>query len=129
MPQLDKVTFLSQFIWLTITFLGLYLILIKVLLPNISQILKLRKKKLEEANSLINTLKDEEKKISEQYDSQIAKSIEFSSVILTKGVNDSNTWFIKSIDEMNRKILYPINENFIKTIAQTSWITYRKVNL
>jgi len=42
MPQLDKVTFLSQFFWLCIAFSGLYLILVKTFLPYLSRILKVR---------------------------------------------------------------------------------------
>jgi hypothetical protein len=42
MPQLDSVTFLSQFFWLCIVFSGLYLILVKFCLPSIARILKVR---------------------------------------------------------------------------------------
>lgn len=42
MPQLDPVTFLSQFFWLCIVFSSLYLILVKFCLPNIARILKVR---------------------------------------------------------------------------------------
>ena len=46
MPQLDKVTFFSQFFWLCIFFLGFYIIIHKYFLPRICRILKLRKKKI-----------------------------------------------------------------------------------
>jgi hypothetical protein len=42
MPQLDPVTFASQFFWLCIVFSALYLILVKFCLPNIARILKVR---------------------------------------------------------------------------------------
>jgi len=43
MPQLDKVTFLSQFFWLCIVFSSLYLLLVKIFLPSIARLLKGRK--------------------------------------------------------------------------------------
>ena len=46
MPQLDKVTFLSQFFWLCFFYLGFYYIISKIYLPQISRIIALRKKKL-----------------------------------------------------------------------------------
>jgi len=42
MPQLDPVTFLSQFFWLCVVFSALYLILVKFCLPSIARILKVR---------------------------------------------------------------------------------------
>jgi hypothetical protein len=42
MPQLDKVTFLSQFFWLCIVFFGLYLILVKHYLPALARIVLVR---------------------------------------------------------------------------------------
>lgn len=42
MPQLDKVTFLSQFFWLCIVFISMYLILVKFFLPALARIVKLR---------------------------------------------------------------------------------------
>ena len=46
MPQLDKVTFLSQLWWCFFVFLGFYFVIHKSFLPKISRILKLRKKKI-----------------------------------------------------------------------------------
>jgi hypothetical protein len=42
MPQLDKVTFLSQFFWFCIVFFSMYLILVKLFLPALARIVKVR---------------------------------------------------------------------------------------
>jgi len=42
MPQLDFVTFFSQFFWLVVIFLGFYLVLAKYYLPRIARTKKLR---------------------------------------------------------------------------------------
>jgi len=51
MPQLDKVTFLSQFVWLVIVFFSLYLILVKFHLPSIARILQTRQIVVEMENN------------------------------------------------------------------------------
>ena len=42
MPQLDKVTFLSQFFWFCVVFFSMYLILVKLFLPSLARIVKVR---------------------------------------------------------------------------------------
>jgi len=42
MPQLDKVTFLTQYFWLCIVFFSLYLILVKFFLPAFARIVQVR---------------------------------------------------------------------------------------
>lgn len=47
MPQLDIATFLGQSTWLTVVFMGFYLIMVGSVLPLLSRALKLRAKKLD----------------------------------------------------------------------------------
>lgn len=46
MPQLDKVTYLSQFFWLCFFFLGFYFSLVQFFLPKMARIFKFRQEKL-----------------------------------------------------------------------------------
>jgi len=62
MPQLDKVTFLSQFFWLTFFFLGFYLLLAKTFLPKMSRIMKVRNRYLGSQEE--NKWQEENKKVS-----------------------------------------------------------------
>ncbi len=59
MPQLDKVTFLSQFFWFCVVFITMYLVLVKFYLPAIARIVKVRQNLAsdadEEANSVEST--------------------------------------------------------------------------
>ena len=47
MPQLDKVTFFSQFFWLCFFYLGFYGVVVKQILPRFGRIFKLRENKNE----------------------------------------------------------------------------------
>jgi hypothetical protein len=51
MPQLDKVTFLSQFFWLCIIFSALYLSLVKFYLPSLARIVTVRQHMISSASS------------------------------------------------------------------------------
>jgi len=57
MPQLDKVTFLSQFFWFCVVFFSMYLILVKLFLPALARIVKVRQSLVGsvEENSIAST--------------------------------------------------------------------------
>jgi len=46
MPQLDTVTYMSQFFWLCFFFLGFYFSLVQFFLPKMARILKFRQEKM-----------------------------------------------------------------------------------
>ena len=129
MPQMDQVTFLSQFFWLTLIFLTLYIYTLKNILPQISKILKARRKKLQGNQDQLQDLKQEERSIIEGYDSTFANSLETSRNLLTKTVQTSLSWFETSLKNTNETIFLPTNQKFIKTIAQmnlTTFLMFRK---
>ena len=73
MPQLDTVTFLSQIFWLVIIFGAFYLIVLTHILPSISRILKVRKKKLEYNKNAMYNLGDEKSETLAGYDKLLSK--------------------------------------------------------
>lgn len=53
MPQFDKITFLNQIIWLFIFFSGVYFLTLKIFLPRLAFLLKLREKKLSKGTAIL----------------------------------------------------------------------------
>ena len=60
MPQLDKVSYFSQFFWLCFFYLGFYILLVKFFLPRIRRILKVREKKAAYASGTTDSVYDKE---------------------------------------------------------------------
>ena len=88
MPQLDKVTFLSQFFWFTVFFFGFYLFQLKFFLPELLRILKYRKKR---SSSVFSTTFQKET-------SNIQKSLQFSLQSLVKtGNNQTQNFYLKHL--------------------------------
>jgi hypothetical protein len=58
MPQLDPVKFLSPFVWLSLVFSVLYLLLVKYFLPSIARTLKVREYLQNESSNLNNLLNE-----------------------------------------------------------------------
>ena len=57
MPQLDALTYFSQYVYLLISFIGTYVLVTTFVVPNLVSLLKLRQK-LNSLSSLAETLKD-----------------------------------------------------------------------
>jgi len=67
MPQFDPSTFSTQIFWLVLTFLALYLILWKVVLPRISGVLEQRQEKIEDDLNRAEKLKSEAEEVLADY--------------------------------------------------------------
>ena len=92
MPQLDKVTFLSQFFWSTFFFVGFYFLVLKYALPQISRILKLRSKKINSSQEGAVSLVDENTKVRGSYDLLVANGLNTSRNIFQESNEQIENW-------------------------------------
>lgn len=72
LPQLDPSGFQPQLIWLAITFIALYLLMSKVVLPRIGEVLAARQQKLEGDLARAETLKAEAEGVLAAYQKTMA---------------------------------------------------------
>jgi len=95
MPQLNPEFWISQIVWLLITFGGLYLVLSKIVLPKISDNLEARKSQiLENIETAEKQREESEKKVKE-----------FAKIILDKKIEAKNYF-----NEVRQKILKDISK-------------------
>ena len=67
MPQFDPSTFSTQIFWLVLTFVALYMVLWKVVLPRISNVLEQRQEKIEDDLGRAEKLKVEAEEVLADY--------------------------------------------------------------
>ncbi len=74
MPQLDPSSFASQLFWLTVTFVALYLILARFVLPRIHAVLENRKSRLDSDLGTAARLKEEAESAKTGYEESLKQA-------------------------------------------------------
>lgn len=120
MPQLDKVTFLSQFFWLCLFYLGFYYIVLKYFLPKISRILTLRKKKMNLSQYGSNSLQQENQQIRENLDNNLSRGLSLSRNVFNDLLSGTNRWLDESLTGVNKTHYKPVNNSYIKSLGEAS---------
>ncbi len=88
MPQLEQFdTYLSQVIWLVISFGVLYLVMWKAALPRVADVLQERQERIDDDLERAEKLKSEAEAVLEAYEATAAKAQAEAQVILRAGAN------------------------------------------
>ena len=101
MPQLDTFTYLSQLFWVFVLFSGFYVLVLSDILPSFSQILKTRKKKLDQNGDNIENLFKEQSEAYSQYEDNVVLSLEESREMLAKKKSKSGLWLDDQVTLLN----------------------------
>jgi hypothetical protein len=112
MPQLDSLTYFTQFFWFIIIFITFYIILSNIILPTIATILKVRNLLKSNKNLLDNVHKD----------NNILEIISNSNLNLMHNfINNLSSgtkiWYNNIIESINKKDLYNVNKEYINNIG------------
>lgn len=128
MPQLDTVTFMSQFFWLCFFFFGFYLCLVQFILPKMARILKFRQQKILK----IQKARTENKISHKRWESylsclNIQKKLAEANITRAKEISEEswqNSVALKSYEHFDKAFSYD-NELFNKhMLSQNSAIAY-----
>lgn len=103
MPQLDTLTFINQFIWFIISFIGLYIYIENMVLPKLSMIFKARiwslygskNMKLNEKNHLKDIITISNLNMIENYYNDLNSN---SNSWLNNGINDIKLHQLSELD-------------------------------
>jgi len=116
MPQLDTYMYLSQVFWLLVLFTTFYILILNNILPNISRILKLRRKRLSSEDSPL--LSEESKLVTAKTSDLIETPLKYSTSFLSKVRTSSSTWLDLSLEEANQKTFLDLNQGYLKNIGE-----------
>lgn len=110
MPQLDSLTYFTQFFWFIITFVTLYVIVENIILPHIAMILKIR-----------NAMKSKKNELTEKKSNniEILSSSNLNTIEnFTTNVNlNGKNWFNSSLDTIKQEQLYTVNKTYADNIG------------
>jgi hypothetical protein len=120
MPQLDKVTFLSQFFWLCIIYLGFYYVLYKHFLPKISRILALRKRKMNVSQEGIESVYGENHTIRKNSDDILSKAFILSRTAFNEFFSHATNWVDSTASTVNREHFQNVNKTYLNSLGETS---------
>jgi F-type H+-transporting ATPase subunit b len=105
MPQLQQIdTFLSQVIWLAITFCLLYLVLWRAALPRVAHILQTRQEKIDTDLARAEALKKEAEATIARYEESMAKARGEAQSILRAASERMAAEATRRQEEMTRKL-------------------------
>nr|YP_009476729.1 ATP synthase F0 subunit 8 [Cryptomonas curvata]AVM81222.1 ATP synthase F0 subunit 8 [Cryptomonas curvata] len=121
MPQLDLMTFFTQFFWFSLGFSLFYIFLLHFIMPSISLNLKFRKKKLDFLANDINKKKESALGLLTTYDTILFKTLSVSRNYILKVSNYGNLWISKNISTANSVNLVQPNSDYIKTIGEKNF--------
>ena len=82
MPQLDVTTYASQLFWLLITFVPLYLVIVRVALPRVGEVLEARHEKIEDDLKKAAARQEEAEAVMAEYEKLQAESHASAQVLL-----------------------------------------------
>lgn len=91
MPQFDPTSFASQLFWLAVTFIALYFLLSRLVLPRISEVMEKRSERIANDLERAEALKTETEAVIEAYEAALAKARSEASAVIAKATSDIAT--------------------------------------
>ena len=120
MPQLDKVTFLSQFFWLCFFYIGFYFLVLKFFLPKMSRILKLRKNKLSSSQQGVTNLQQENDKVRNSYETLLANGLNTSRTAFNDNFQRTEKWLHAMVENTNKTHYQSMNKAYVYSVGEAS---------
>ena len=118
MPQLDKTTFFSQFLWLLFFYVGFYLVILKYFLPRLSRILKVRQKKVSLSQQGASALLQEREKVEGSLNALVEQGVRVSKGLFQENLQATQEWLNKALIDSNRTTLKDANQSYVATLGE-----------
>ena len=118
MPQLDSLTFFSQFFWFSFFFLGFYVLLVKYYLPKMSRLLKVRSFKVS-SGPLQGTLShsQEKKDVRETGEDFLLQGLHSSKQFFQESFQKTSEWVVDVVESTNKGSFQKMNQIYLSTLG------------
>lgn len=120
MPQLDQVTFFSQFFWLCFFYLGFYGLVVKFILPKFGRIFKLREQKLRGSTQGVTVLHDEKTKVGDSVSTVLDTGVSTSKQLIQVTLEKTTNWVDDVLKETNTKQWKTANASYLTSVGEQS---------
>jgi len=110
MPQLDVAMFVPQIAWLVITFITLFLIVWKGVVPRIGGALEMRQRKIEGTLDKAAKFKSDAEAVIEAYEKTLANARVEAQLVIAQMKSELDSLSAKRQQELDRKIAVQISE-------------------
>lgn len=120
MPQLDKVTFFSQFFWLCFFYVGFYVVVVKFIFPQFGRIFKLREKKLSGSSQGVTTLHQEKSTVGTSVALVLDTGVTASKQLVHSTLTTTGQWVDNVLQETNAKQWKDANTSYLKAVGEQS---------
>ena len=120
MPQLDKITFLSQFFWLSFFYLGFYFLILKYFLPKMSRTLKFRKRRINASQQGVSFMAEESDKVGSSYQALLSTGLTTCKAVFNRSYKEAEEWLYNTVSVANQRGLYKCNSFYINSLGERS---------
>ena len=107
--------YFSQVFWLLVLFTTFYILVLNNILPIISRVLKLRRKRTSSEGSSI--LSEEHNAVMTTISYVLETSLKDSTTFISNVRTSSLSWLEVSLEEANEKTLLGLNKKFLRNIG------------
>jgi hypothetical protein len=113
MPQLDTVTYFTQFFWLFFFYSSFYLILVKYYLPRITRVLHVRAQKAAQGDTQQEApLKQEKTQLEKHTLEQVSEACTQTKQALQNCLQTTASWLTQKTQSIHAKQLQAVNATY-----------------
>nr|QES94803.1 ATP synthase F0 subunit 8 [Trebouxia lynnae] len=120
MPQLDKITFFSQFFWLSFFYLGFYFLILKYFLPKMSRTLKFRKRRMNNSQQNVTSMGEESDKVGTSYQALLSTGLTTCKSVFNQNFKEAEDWVNSTVSQANQTRLGKTNLSYISSLGACS---------
>lgn len=127
MPQLEISTYITQIFWLFITFISLWLIMDKIIVPKIADTVEARKRKYEDYILKAEEVNNKALDALNRYEETLAAAKEKAAEKISKNEAELKDFIVRKEEEITLKLKEKIAENETK-LAKEKEDTLKKAD-